>query len=129
MGTRHGPALARRHERGARRRARAALAHGAALRRRTALASRAAPGAPYRRSRPYPRGHRPAFGAGPALRPRSPQGAQRLSPGVPYVALNLRYVLVDVFTDTALQGNQLAVFTDASAIPEELLQPLALELG
>ena len=40
-----------------------------------------------------------------------------------------RYVFADVFTDTPLAGNQLAVFTDARAIPEELLQPLALEIG
>jgi trans-2,3-dihydro-3-hydroxyanthranilate isomerase len=40
-----------------------------------------------------------------------------------------RYVVVDVFTDTPLQGNQLAVFTDARDIPEDLLQPLALEIG
>ncbi len=40
-----------------------------------------------------------------------------------------RYVVADVFTDTPLAGNQLAVFTDARAIPEELLQPLALEIG
>jgi trans-2,3-dihydro-3-hydroxyanthranilate isomerase len=39
-----------------------------------------------------------------------------------------RYVVVDVFTDTALAGNQLAVFTDARELPEELLQPLAREL-
>ena len=41
----------------------------------------------------------------------------------------LRYVVVDVFTDTALAGNQLAVFTDAREIPEELMQSLALEMG
>jgi trans-2,3-dihydro-3-hydroxyanthranilate isomerase len=41
----------------------------------------------------------------------------------------LRYVLVDVFTDAPLSGNQLAVFTDATAIPEDLLQPLAQELN
>jgi predicted PhzF superfamily epimerase YddE/YHI9 len=29
----------------------------------------------------------------------------------------LRYVVCDVFTDTPLQGNQLAVFTDAREIP------------
>jgi trans-2,3-dihydro-3-hydroxyanthranilate isomerase len=40
-----------------------------------------------------------------------------------------RYVFADVFTDTPLQGNQLAVFTDAREIPEERLQPLALEIG
>jgi trans-2,3-dihydro-3-hydroxyanthranilate isomerase len=40
-----------------------------------------------------------------------------------------RFVVVDVFTDTALQGNQLAVFTDARELPERLLQPLAKEIG
>jgi trans-2,3-dihydro-3-hydroxyanthranilate isomerase len=40
-----------------------------------------------------------------------------------------RYVVADVFTDTPLQGNQLAVFTDARELPEELLQPLAKEIG
>ncbi len=38
-----------------------------------------------------------------------------------------RYVVVDVFTDTPLAGNQLAVFTDARVIPEHDLQPLARE--
>ena len=40
-----------------------------------------------------------------------------------------RYVIVDVFTDRPLAGNQLAVFTDGRAIPEEHLQPLARELN
>ncbi|MBA2537616.1 MAG: PhzF family phenazine biosynthesis protein, partial [Actinobacteria bacterium] len=40
-----------------------------------------------------------------------------------------RYVVVDVFTDKPLQGNQLAVFTDAREIPESLLQPLAREMN
>ena len=40
-----------------------------------------------------------------------------------------RYVIADVFTDTALQGNQLAVFTDAREIPEDLLQRLAKEMN
>jgi trans-2,3-dihydro-3-hydroxyanthranilate isomerase len=40
-----------------------------------------------------------------------------------------RYVIADVFTDTPLQGNQLAVFTDAREIPEELLQRLAKEMN
>jgi trans-2,3-dihydro-3-hydroxyanthranilate isomerase len=40
-----------------------------------------------------------------------------------------RYVVADVFTDRPLTGNQLAVFTDARAIPEHLLQPLARELN
>jgi trans-2,3-dihydro-3-hydroxyanthranilate isomerase len=38
-----------------------------------------------------------------------------------------RYVLADVFTDTPLAGNALAVFTDAREIPEESLQLLARE--
>ena len=38
-----------------------------------------------------------------------------------------RYVVADVFTDTPLAGNQLAVFTDAREIPEEQLQRLARE--
>jgi len=42
---------------------------------------------------------------------------------------SFRYVVIDVFTDTPLQGNQLAVFTDAREIPEELLQPLAREMN
>ncbi len=41
----------------------------------------------------------------------------------------LRYVVVDVFTDTALVGNQLAVFTDARGIDVELMQALAKEIG
>jgi trans-2,3-dihydro-3-hydroxyanthranilate isomerase len=40
-----------------------------------------------------------------------------------------RYVIADVFTDRPLRGNQLAVFTDARAIPEELYQPLAREMN
>ncbi|HMJ00806.1 MAG TPA: PhzF family phenazine biosynthesis protein [Gaiellaceae bacterium] len=40
-----------------------------------------------------------------------------------------RYVVADVFTDTPLQGNQVAVFTDARDIPEEQLQPIAREMN
>jgi trans-2,3-dihydro-3-hydroxyanthranilate isomerase len=40
-----------------------------------------------------------------------------------------RYVVADVFSDRPLQGNQLAVFTDAREIPEEQLQPLAREMN
>jgi trans-2,3-dihydro-3-hydroxyanthranilate isomerase len=40
-----------------------------------------------------------------------------------------RYVVADVFTDTPLQGNQVAVFTDAREIPEERLQPIAREMN
>ena len=41
----------------------------------------------------------------------------------------LRYVVVDVFTDTPLSGNQLAVFTDAREIDVTLMQALAKEIG
>jgi trans-2,3-dihydro-3-hydroxyanthranilate isomerase len=40
-----------------------------------------------------------------------------------------RYVVVDVFTDRPLTGNQLGVFTDAREIPEADLQRLARELN
>lgn len=39
------------------------------------------------------------------------------------------FVTADVFTDTALTGNQLAVFVDGDAVPEHLMQPLAKEIG
>ena len=39
-----------------------------------------------------------------------------------------RYAIVDVFTDTPLEGNQLAVFTDARLIPADMLQALAREM-
>jgi trans-2,3-dihydro-3-hydroxyanthranilate isomerase len=37
--------------------------------------------------------------------------------------------IVDVFTESPLAGNQLAVFENATDIPESLLQPLAQEIG
>ena len=40
-----------------------------------------------------------------------------------------RYVVADVFTDTPLTGNQLAVFTDARGLDGETMQALALEIG
>ena len=40
-----------------------------------------------------------------------------------------RYVVCDVFTDTPLTGNQLAVFTDARELHESRLQPLAREIN
>lgn len=40
----------------------------------------------------------------------------------------LRYVLCDVFTDTPLAGNQLAVFTDGREASEEQMQQLAREI-
>ena len=42
---------------------------------------------------------------------------------------SFRYVVADVFTDRPLEGNQLAVFTDARGIDEEMMQALALEIG
>lgn len=41
----------------------------------------------------------------------------------------LRYVVVDVFTDAPLQGNQLAVFTDGRGLDASTMQALALEVG
>lgn len=40
-----------------------------------------------------------------------------------------RYVLADVFTERPLEGNGLAVFTDAREIPEKMLQALAREMN
>jgi trans-2,3-dihydro-3-hydroxyanthranilate isomerase len=40
-----------------------------------------------------------------------------------------RYVLVDVFTDTPLEGNQLAVFPDAAGMSPEQMQRLAREFN
>jgi trans-2,3-dihydro-3-hydroxyanthranilate isomerase len=42
---------------------------------------------------------------------------------------DFRYVLCDVFTDRPLTGNPLAVFTDARALPERALQPIAREMN
>src|SRR5690348_1233613 len=39
----------------------------------------------------------------------------------------LRYVIADVFTDTPLEGNPLAVFTDARALDDATMQRLAKE--
>lgn len=41
----------------------------------------------------------------------------------------LRYVLCDVFTDTPLTGNQLAVFTDGRGVDDQLMQRLAREVN
>jgi trans-2,3-dihydro-3-hydroxyanthranilate isomerase len=41
----------------------------------------------------------------------------------------LRYMLLDVFTDKALEGNQLAVFPDAEKLPPEHMRRLARELN
>jgi trans-2,3-dihydro-3-hydroxyanthranilate isomerase len=41
----------------------------------------------------------------------------------------LRFVIVDVFTDRAFAGNQLAVFTDGREVDSETMQALAFEIG
>ena len=43
--------------------------------------------------------------------------------------LTLRYVVADVFTDTPLTGNQLAVFTDGREVDDETMQSLAKEMS
>ena len=40
-----------------------------------------------------------------------------------------RYVVADVFTDTPLTGNQLAVFTDGRGLEDETMQALAREMN
>ncbi len=42
---------------------------------------------------------------------------------------SLRYVVADVFTDTPLTGNQLAVFTDGREVDDETMQKLAREMN
>jgi len=39
------------------------------------------------------------------------------------------YVIVDAFSDRPLEGNPLAVFPDASAVPEHKMQPLGREMN
>lgn len=41
----------------------------------------------------------------------------------------MRATILDVFTDRALTGNQLAVFVDGPSVPEELRQDVAREIG
>ncbi|MGN6377635.1 MAG: PhzF family phenazine biosynthesis protein [Gaiellales bacterium] len=41
----------------------------------------------------------------------------------------MHFQILDVFTDTPLAGNQLAVFPNATEVPEHLLQPLAREIN
>jgi trans-2,3-dihydro-3-hydroxyanthranilate isomerase len=54
---------------------------------------------------------------------RCPRGRIEIMP------LTLRYVVVDVFTDTPLTGNQLAVFTDGREVDDETMQSLAREMA
>jgi trans-2,3-dihydro-3-hydroxyanthranilate isomerase len=43
--------------------------------------------------------------------------------------MDLRYVVTDVFTDTPLTGNQLAVFTDGRDVDDATMQKLAKEMN
>jgi trans-2,3-dihydro-3-hydroxyanthranilate isomerase len=43
--------------------------------------------------------------------------------------VRLRYVIVDVFTDKPLTGNQLAVFTDGTGVDDATMQALAKEMN
>jgi len=45
------------------------------------------------------------------------------------MSTRVNFTIVDVFTDTPLQGNQLGVFTDARALSADQMQALAKELG
>jgi trans-2,3-dihydro-3-hydroxyanthranilate isomerase len=45
------------------------------------------------------------------------------------MSADYRYVICDVFTETALAGNPLAVFRDARGILDERLQPIAREIN
>jgi trans-2,3-dihydro-3-hydroxyanthranilate isomerase len=45
------------------------------------------------------------------------------------MAMTLRYVVADVFTDTPLTGNQLAVFTDGREVDDATMQNLAREMN
>ena len=68
--------------------------------------------------------HQDAAIAATVTEPTSLPGTSRVG-----ACRTFRYVVVDVFTDTPLAGNQLAVFTDAREIPEEQLQQLAREIN
>jgi trans-2,3-dihydro-3-hydroxyanthranilate isomerase len=56
----------------------------------------------------------------------SPDSQASFNPGADTEA---RYVVVDVFTDTPLQGNQLAVFPEAAGLSSQLMQRLAREMN
>src|SRR5437660_12480501 len=43
--------------------------------------------------------------------------------------VNLRYRVVDVFTDTPLEGNPLAVFPEGSSLDDATMQKIAKELN
>ncbi len=59
---------------------------------------------------------------------RSLQRLRAFDPLAAGASTALRYVLLDAFSDTALAGNQLAVFPDAAGLEPERMQLLAREL-
>jgi trans-2,3-dihydro-3-hydroxyanthranilate isomerase len=62
----------------------------------------------------------------------SAEVSKSLDGGMPPLVManvTLRYVICDVFTDRPLEGNQLAVFTNATKISDGLMQRLARELN
>src|SRR5205807_624500 len=63
-----------------------------------------------------------------------PCGGEPIFPGPPTsvtitAMADYRYVVCDVFTDTPLEGNQLAVFTDGRGVADETMQALAREIN
>jgi trans-2,3-dihydro-3-hydroxyanthranilate isomerase len=62
------------------------------------------------------------------LAAHDPLAGRREPPVATDAPATARYALLDVFTDVALAGNQLAVFMDARAIEPDWMQPLAREL-
>src|SRR3954449_4177941 len=66
----------------------------------------------------------PLCRSNPQVRPAPPAGSSRVRP-----VRRFRYVVADVFTDTPLTGNQLAVFTDARDLTSEDMQSLAREMN
>lgn len=63
--------------------------------------------------------------AGPSVRQLERPARAKLS----HVSTGYRYVLLDVFTGTALEGNQLAVFPQAPELPAREMQRIARELN
>lgn len=49
-------------------------------------------------------------------------------PVEPFAPLTHPYEILDVFTDTPLQGNPLAVFTEGESVPSRLMQAVAREM-
>ena len=66
----------------------------------------------------------PLCRSGQAARPAPPASSSSVRS-----VRRFRYVVADVFTDTPLTGNQLAVFTDARDLTSEDMQSLAREMN